>query len=45
MIELAIATHTAPRDWWEEDPRTIVTAAAVLKRQAQAQAAALRGHR
>lgn len=34
MIELAIATHTAPAQWWNEDPRTIVTAAAVLKRNA-----------
>jgi hypothetical protein len=41
VIELAIATHTAPRDWWDEDPRSIATAAAVLKannaRQRQAQ--------
>lgn len=34
MIELAIATRTAPRDWWDEDPRTIVTAAAVLQANA-----------
>jgi hypothetical protein len=38
VIELAIATHTAPADWWDEDPRTITTAAAVLKRQAARQA-------
>lgn len=30
MIELAIATHTAPRDWWDEPPEVIATAAAVL---------------
>jgi hypothetical protein len=35
VIELAIATNTAPRDWWDEDLRTIATAAAVLKRRAQ----------
>lgn len=34
MIELAIATHTAPRDWWDETPKVIVTAAAVLARNA-----------
>lgn len=39
MIELAIATNTAPRDWWDEDLRTIATAAAVLKRRAAAQRA------
>lgn len=37
MIELAIATGTAPCDWWDEDPRTITTAAAVLKRNATRQ--------
>lgn len=37
MIELAIATNTAPRDWWDEDPRTIATAAAVLKARAARQ--------
>ena len=45
MIELAIATSTAPRDWWDEDPRTIVTAAAVLKRNAAAQRAQQGRHR
>jgi len=45
VIELAIATHTAPRDWWDEDPRTIVTAAAVLKRNAARQAQARGGRR
>jgi hypothetical protein len=44
VIELAIATHTAPADWWDEDPRTIVTAAAVLKRNATRQPQA-RGRR
>jgi hypothetical protein len=45
VIELAIATHTAPADWWDEDPRTIATAAAVLKRNAARQAQAQRGRR
>ena len=34
MIELAIATHTAPRDWWDEPPEVLATAAAVLARNA-----------
>ncbi len=45
MIELAIATNTAPAQWWDEDPRTIVTAAAVLKRNAARQAQSSRGRR
>lgn len=30
MIELAIATNTAPRDWRDEDDETIATAVAIL---------------
>jgi hypothetical protein len=32
VIELALATHTAPRDWWDEPLEVIITAAAVLAR-------------
>lgn len=44
MIELALATNTAPRDWWWETPETIATAAAVLSaRAAKANARTPRG--
>lgn len=36
MIELALATNTAPRDWWDEPPAVIVTAAAILTARATA---------
>jgi hypothetical protein len=45
VIELALATDTAPRDWWDEDPRTIATAAAILKRRAAQQRQANRARR
>ena len=35
MIELAIATNTAPRDWWWEPPEVIATAAAILQARAR----------
>jgi len=35
-VEIAIATRTAPRDWWEEDDRTLATALDVLDEIAQA---------
>lgn len=35
MIELALATGTAPRDWWWETPETIATAAALLNDRAR----------
>lgn len=35
IVELAIATGTAPRDWWDEPLEVILTATAVLARQAQ----------
>jgi hypothetical protein len=34
IVELAVATRTAPSMWAGEDWRTIVTAAAILQRQA-----------
>lgn len=35
MIELALATGTAPRDWWDEPPEVIATAAALLNDRAR----------
>jgi len=31
-VEIAIATHTAPRDWYDEDDATLATALEVLDR-------------
>jgi hypothetical protein len=31
-VELAVATHTAPRDWYDEDDATLATALEVLDR-------------
>jgi hypothetical protein len=31
-VELAVATHTAPRDWYDEDDETLATALEVLDR-------------
>jgi len=33
-VELAVATMTAPRDWWDESDATIATALHVLDEQA-----------
>jgi hypothetical protein len=30
IVEIAIATSTAPADWWDEDDRVIATALDVL---------------
>jgi hypothetical protein len=30
-VEIAIATNTAPRDWWEEDDATLATVLDVLQ--------------
>ena len=30
IVEVALASHTAPRDWWDEDEATIATALDVL---------------
>ena len=32
IVEIALASRTAPRDWWDEDEATIATAVAVLSR-------------
>jgi len=31
IVSLAIATQTAPRDWWDEDDATIATALQLLE--------------
>jgi len=36
IVELAIATRTAPADWWAEDDATLATAVQVLAAQAEA---------
>jgi len=30
IVEIAIATHTAPRDWWDEEDEVIATALQIL---------------
>jgi hypothetical protein len=32
IVEIALASGTAPRDWWDEDEATLSTALAVLAR-------------
>jgi hypothetical protein len=32
IVELAIATHTAPSAWWDEPVEVLLTASAVLAR-------------
>ena len=32
IVEIALASRTAPRDWWDEDDATIATALAILAR-------------
>jgi hypothetical protein len=34
-VEIAVATQTAPRDWWEEPDEVLATVLDVLERQAQ----------
>jgi hypothetical protein len=34
-VELAMATRTAPADWWDESDEVLATALDVLDRQAQ----------
>jgi hypothetical protein len=33
VIELALASHTAPRDWWGESTATVATALDVLEQR------------
>jgi hypothetical protein len=35
-VELAVETRTAPADWWDEPPETVMTALAVLEARAEA---------
>lgn len=30
IVQLALATQTAPRDWWDEDDATLATAIELL---------------
>ena len=36
IVELALATETAPRDWWDEDDAVIATALTILHERAEA---------
>jgi len=36
IVSLAIATNTAPADWWDEDDATIATAWTLLEERAEA---------
>jgi hypothetical protein len=36
ICEIAVATQTAPSQWWQEDSSTLATVLAVLDEQAQA---------
>jgi hypothetical protein len=33
IVSIAIATQTAPRDWWDEDDATLATALELLTRE------------
>ena len=35
IIAIALATQTAPRDWWDEDDATLATAIDLLDEQRQ----------
>jgi len=35
IVAIALATSTAPRDWWDEDDATIATALDLLDEQQQ----------
>jgi hypothetical protein len=35
IVELAVATRTAPSQWWDEDAGTIATAVEILNKQAE----------
>lgn len=32
IVEIALASRTAPRDWWNEDDATLATAIEILHR-------------
>jgi hypothetical protein len=34
-VELAVATNTAPADWWDEPDEVVATAVDVLNKQAE----------
>jgi hypothetical protein len=33
IVEIALASQTAPADWWDEDDATIATALELLSRE------------
>ena len=35
IVELALATRTAPADWWEEDDSTLATAVQLVNDRAE----------
>lgn len=35
IVAIALATQTAPRDWWDEDDATLATALDLLEEQAE----------
>jgi len=42
IVELALATETAPSSWWDEDEATIATALQLLTERAERMAASRR---
>lgn len=44
IVEIALATHTAPRDWWGEDDRILATAIDILDDIANSQKREARRH-
>lgn len=36
IVAIALATQTAPRDWWDEDDATLATALDLLEERAAA---------
>lgn len=43
MVEVALATRTAPSQWWGESDATLMTAVQLLEEQGAAMAKAYRG--
>jgi hypothetical protein len=44
IVEIAVETGTAPRDWWDEDDETLATVLDVLEDRAEAMRKAARSH-
>jgi len=43
VCEVAVATHTQPSAWWDEDEATLMTVVAILDEVHRAQERALKG--